>query len=60
MIPQKTEQDYAIEELAECVKELVRLLSDPSGVPPTVYKEVYVERLNKVYKKATKAKNRVD
>lgn len=48
--------DYAIEELAECVKELVRLAKLSRG--PRV-EDAADKILDDIYQKATKAKNRV-
>ena len=51
------EATKAIVELAECVKELCRLLED---VTPREYpRGIFKARLDAVYKKATRAKDRV-
>ena len=55
---QMTDEHYAIVELAECVKELCRLLN--AVVQDKYTRETFEARLEKVYKKATVAKNRVD
>lgn len=47
------EKDYAIEELAECVKELVRIFQIVQ-LPAALHM-----RCEKVYQKASTAKNRV-
>ena len=52
-----TEQ-RSIVELAECIKELCRLLED--AAPEGYSQEAFKARLEAVYKKATRAKNRVD
>lgn len=53
-----TKEDESLVELAECVKELCRLLEDviPDGYTRICFKA----RLDKACKKATRAKDRVN
>ena len=44
----------AIVELAECIKELCRIISSSTKYLP------YISRLDDVYKKASRAKDRMD
>lgn len=53
-----TDEQRSIVELAECTKELCRLLKDV--VPVDYSRDCFKARLEKMYQKATVAKDRVN
>lgn len=53
-----TDEQNSIVELAECVKELCRVLEDV--VPERYSRDAFKARLDAAYKKATRAKDRVN
>jgi len=58
--PNAEELALSIEELAECIKEIIRVLGNGELVSTSpIVKSLLDLRLEKVYKKATRAKDRI-